>query len=88
MTKAFLPDSLVAQLRKRSFLHIRTPVDYRGQMTSSRKTILRLAVVAILAVPSVAISVSASSAAPSKAQVEAAKAKLDDLNRQLDQLIE
>jgi cell wall-associated NlpC family hydrolase len=57
-------------------------------MTSSRKTILRLAVVAVLAVPSVAISVSASSAAPSKAEVEAAKAKLDDLNRQLDQLIE
>ena len=42
----------------------------------------------MLAVPSVAISVSVSSAAPSKAQVEAAKAKLDDLNRQLDQLIE
>ena len=29
-----------------------------------------------------------SSAAPSKAEVEAAKAKLDDLNRQLDQLVE
>jgi cell wall-associated NlpC family hydrolase len=57
-------------------------------MTSSRKTILRLVVAAMLAVPSVAVSVSASSAAPSKAQVEAAKAKLDDLNRQLDQLIE
>ena len=57
-------------------------------MTSSRKTILRLVVAAMLAVPSVAISVSVSSAAPSKAQVEAAKAKLDDLNRQLDQLIE
>jgi cell wall-associated NlpC family hydrolase len=58
-------------------------------MTSSRKTILRLVVAAMLAVPSIAISVSVSSAAPpSKAQVEAAKAKLDDLNRQLDQLIE
>jgi peptidoglycan DL-endopeptidase CwlO len=57
-------------------------------MTSSRKTILRLVVAAMLAVPSVAISVSVSSAAPSKAQVEAAKAKLDGLNRQLDQLIE
>ena len=57
-------------------------------MTSSRKTILRLVVAAMLAVPSVAISVSVSSAAPSKAQVEAAKAKLDDLNRQLDQLVE
>jgi cell wall-associated NlpC family hydrolase len=57
-------------------------------MTSSRTTILRLVVVAMLAIPSVAISVSTSSAAPSKAQVEAAKAKLDDLNRQLDQLIE
>ena len=57
-------------------------------MTSSRKTILRLAVAAMLAVPSVAISVSVSSAAPSKAEVEAAKAKLDDLNRQLAQLVE
>jgi cell wall-associated NlpC family hydrolase len=57
-------------------------------MTSSRKTILRLVVAAMLAVPSVAISVSVSSAAPSKAQVEAAKAKLDDLNLQLDQLVE
>ena len=57
-------------------------------MTSSRKTILRLVVAAMLAVPSIAISVSVSSAAPSKAEVEAAKAKLDDLNRQLDQLIE
>src|SRR4029079_11691001 len=43
---------------------------------------------ATLPVPSVAISVSVSSAAPSKAQVEAAKAKLDDLNLQLDQLVE
>lgn len=57
-------------------------------MTSSRTTILRLVVVAMLAIPSVAISVSVSSAAPSKAQVEAAKAKLAELNRQLDQLIE
>jgi cell wall-associated NlpC family hydrolase len=58
-------------------------------MTGSRTTILRLVVAAMLAVPSVAISMSVSSAAPpSKAQVEAAKAKLDDLNRQLDQLIE
>jgi cell wall-associated NlpC family hydrolase len=57
-------------------------------MSSSRKTILRLVVAAMLALPTIAISVSASSAAPSKAQVEAAKAKLDDLNRQLDQLIE
>jgi cell wall-associated NlpC family hydrolase len=57
-------------------------------MTGSRKTILRLVVAAMLAVPSVAISVSVSSAAPSKAQVEAAKAKLDDLNLQLDQLVE
>ncbi|MGZ8651866.1 MAG: NlpC/P60 family protein [Actinomycetota bacterium] len=57
-------------------------------MTSSRKTILRLVVAAMLAVPSIAISVSVSSAAPSKAQVEAAKAKLEELNRQLDQQIE
>jgi cell wall-associated NlpC family hydrolase len=57
-------------------------------MTSSRTTILRLAVAAMLAVPSVAISVSISSAAPSKAEVEAAKAKLDDLHQRLDQLIE
>ncbi len=60
----------------------------RGQMTSSRKTVLRLVVAAMLAIPSVAISVSSSSAAPSKAQVEAAKAKLDALNRQLDQMVE
>jgi cell wall-associated NlpC family hydrolase len=57
-------------------------------MTRSRKTMLRLVVAAMLAIPSVAISVSVSTAAPSKAQVEAAKAQLDDLNRQLDQLIE
>jgi peptidoglycan DL-endopeptidase CwlO len=57
-------------------------------MTSSRKTILRLVVAAMLALPSIAISVSDSSAAPSKAQVDAAKAKLDELNRQLDQQIE
>ena len=61
---------------------------HRGQMTSARKTILRLVVAALLAVPGIAVSVSVSSAAPSKAQVEAAKAKLDALNRQLDQLIE
>ena len=60
----------------------------RGQMTSSRKTVLRLVVAAMLAIPSVAISVSSSSAAPSKAQVEAAKAKLDALNRQLDLMVE
>jgi cell wall-associated NlpC family hydrolase len=57
-------------------------------MTSSRKTVLRLVLAATLAVPSIAISVSDSSAAPSKAQVDAAKAKLDELNRQLGQLIE
>lgn len=57
-------------------------------MARTRKTILRLAVAAIFAVPSVAISVSTSSAAPSKAQVEAAKAKLDDLNLQMEQLVE
>ena len=60
----------------------------RGQMTSSRKTVLRLVVAAMLAIPNVALSVSSSSAAPSKAQVEAAKAKLDALNRQLDQMVE
>jgi peptidoglycan DL-endopeptidase CwlO len=57
-------------------------------MTSTRKTLLRLVVAAMFAVPSVAISVSVSSAAPSKAEVEAAKAKLDDLHQQLDQSIE
>lgn len=57
-------------------------------MTGSRKTIMRLVVAAVLAVPSVAVSVSVSSAAPSKAEVDAARAKLDDLNRQLEQLVE
>jgi cell wall-associated NlpC family hydrolase len=57
-------------------------------MTSTRKTLLRLVVAATFALPSVAISVSVSSAAPSKAEVEAAKAELDDLNRQLEQLVE
>ena len=57
-------------------------------MTSTRKTLLRLVVAAMLAVPSIAISVSVSSAAPSKAEVEAAKARLDDLHQHLDQLIE
>ncbi len=57
-------------------------------MTGSRKTILRLVVAAMLAIPSIAVSVSVSSAAPSKAEVEAAKAELDALNRQLSQLVE
>jgi cell wall-associated NlpC family hydrolase len=57
-------------------------------MTSSRKTILRLVVATMLAVPSVAIPVSVSSAAPSKADVEVAKAELDKLNLELEQLVE
>lgn len=60
----------------------------RGPMTSSRKTILRLAVAALFALPTIALSVSISSAAPSKQEVQAARAKLDVLNRRLDLLVE
>lgn len=58
-------------------------------MTRKRRSLLRLIVAALFVVPTVVLSVStSSSAAPSKQEVEAARAKLDALNRQLDQLIE
>lgn len=58
-------------------------------MTGKRRFLLRLIVAAAFVVPTVVLSVStSSSAAPSKQEVEAARAKLDALNRQLDQLIE
>jgi peptidoglycan DL-endopeptidase CwlO len=56
-------------------------------MTSTRKTIMRLVVAALFVLPTIVISVAAS-AAPSKQEVQAAKARLEVLNRQLDQLIE
>ena len=60
----------------------------RGQMTGTRKIALRLIVAALFVVPTIALSAFESSAAPSKADVAAAKAKLDDLNRRLDLLVE
>jgi cell wall-associated NlpC family hydrolase len=57
-------------------------------MTSRRTTIVRLAVAAFFVFPSIVLSISVSSAAPSKQEVQAAKARLEDLNRLLDQLIE
>ena len=58
-------------------------------MTGKRRTLPRLIVAALFVVPTVVLSIStSSSAAPSKQEVEAARAKLDALNRQLDQLIE
>jgi cell wall-associated NlpC family hydrolase len=58
-------------------------------MTGKRRSVLRLFMAAAFVVPTVVLSVStSSSAAPSKQEVEAARAKLDALNRQLDQLIE
>lgn len=63
--------------------------DSWGQMTGKRRSFQRLIVAALFVVPSVVLSVStSSSAAPSKQEVKAARAKLDSLNRQLDQLIE
>jgi cell wall-associated NlpC family hydrolase len=59
-----------------------------GQMTGKRRSLQRLIVAALFVVPTVVLSVSTSSAAPSKQEVEAARAKLDSLNRELDQLIE
>lgn len=59
-----------------------------GLMTGSRKIALRLIVAALFVVPTIALSAFESSAAPSKQEVAAAKAKLDDLNRRLDLLIE
>ena len=49
---------------------------------------MRLVVAACFVFPTILFSVSVSSAAPSKQEVQAAKARLDELNRRLDQLIE
>ncbi len=57
-------------------------------MTGTRKIALRLVVAALFVVPTIALSVSESSAAPSKQDVAAAKAKLEVLNQRLDLLIE
>jgi len=57
-------------------------------MTRKRRSLVRLIVAALFVLPTVVLSVSTSSAAPSKQEVEAARAKLEVLNRQLDQLIE
>ena len=57
-------------------------------MTRKRSKILRLSVAAILVLPGIFASVGTSYAAPSKAQVNAAKAKLDALNHQVEILAE
>jgi cell wall-associated NlpC family hydrolase len=57
-------------------------------MSGRRKTIPRLIAAALLILPLVVGSFSVSSAAPSKEEVEAARAKLEELNRHLDLLIE
>jgi cell wall-associated NlpC family hydrolase len=57
-------------------------------MTGRRTIIVRLLVAAFLVFPTILLSVTVSSAAPSKQEVEAAKARLEELNRRLDQLIE
>jgi cell wall-associated NlpC family hydrolase len=57
-------------------------------MTGRRTFVVRLVVAAIFVVPTIVLSVSVSSAAPSKQEVQAAKARLEELNRRLDQLIE
>jgi cell wall-associated NlpC family hydrolase len=55
-------------------------------MTGTRKALLRLAAAVVFVVPSL-LGATGSSAAPSKAQVEAAKQKLSDLNQQLEGLV-
>ena len=57
-------------------------------MTRKRSKILRLSVAAILVLPGILASVGTSYAAPSKAQVDAAKAKLNALNHQVEILAE
>jgi peptidoglycan DL-endopeptidase CwlO len=57
-------------------------------MTGKRTSVVRLVVAAVLVVPAVVLSTTVSSAHPSKQDVANAKAKLDALNRQLDQLVE
>ncbi|MEA2557012.1 MAG: peptidoglycan DL-endopeptidase CwlO [Actinomycetota bacterium] len=57
-------------------------------MTRKRSKILRLSVAALIVLPGFLVSIGTSSAAPSKAQVDSAKAKLDDLNHQAEILSE
>ena len=57
-------------------------------MTGKRTSVVRLVVAAVLVVPAVVLSSTASSAHPSKQDVADAKAKLDAMNRQLDLLVE
>jgi cell wall-associated NlpC family hydrolase len=57
-------------------------------MTGKRTSVLRLLVAVLLVFPAVVLSTTVSSAHPSKQDVAAAKAKLDQLNRQLDLLVE
>ena len=57
-------------------------------MTGARGRILRLSMAAVFALAAVVSSVPTSTAAPSKAQVEAAKAKLAELNHRTDLLVE
>jgi cell wall-associated NlpC family hydrolase len=64
------------------------PAGTWGQMTGKRTFVVRLVVAALLVVPAVALSSTASSAHPSKQDVANAKAKLDAMNRQLDLLVE
>jgi cell wall-associated NlpC family hydrolase len=59
-----------------------------GQMTGPRKIALRLILAALFVVPTITLSAFESSAAPSKQDVAAAKAKLNELNRRLDLLTE
>ncbi|MEA2581260.1 MAG: peptidoglycan DL-endopeptidase CwlO [Actinomycetota bacterium] len=57
-------------------------------MTRKRSKILRLSVAALIVLPGFLVSIGTSSAAPSKAQVDSAKAKLDALNHQAEILSE
>jgi cell wall-associated NlpC family hydrolase len=59
-----------------------------GQMSGKRSTVSRLIVAAVLMLPLIVGSVGVSWAAPSREEVQAAKAKLDELNRRLSLLVE
>jgi cell wall-associated NlpC family hydrolase len=59
-----------------------------GQMSGKRTRVLRPIVVAAFVVPTVLATVGVSSAAPSREDVQAAKAELDELNRRLSLLVE
>ncbi|MEA2521582.1 MAG: peptidoglycan DL-endopeptidase CwlO [Actinomycetota bacterium] len=57
-------------------------------MTRKRTTILRLSVAALIALPGLLSSIGTASAAPSKAQVDAAKAKYNELAHQAEVISE